>query len=106
MPGTLALHDGGLLPACWQAPPKTASSLLARGMLLEPVARGVSILRERYGDVFKLLMASVALLLLIPVIRRERLQNYTHSPSGSHSQKVGGTGGRLRGQRIWVRQEP
>ena len=46
-------------------PPQAASRLLAQGMHLEPVARGVSLLRDRYGDVLKLLMASVALLLLI-----------------------------------------
>ncbi len=34
-------------------------------MRLEPLERGVSLLRDRYGDVLKLLMASVALLLLI-----------------------------------------
>ena len=46
-------------------PPQVVSRLLAQGMELEPVARGVSLLRDRYGDVLKLLMASVALLLLI-----------------------------------------
>ena len=45
--------------------PQTVSGLLAQGMGLEPVERGVSLLRDRYGDVLKLLMASVALLLLI-----------------------------------------
>ncbi len=45
--------------------PQVVSRLLAQGMRLEPVARGVSLLRDRYGDVLKLLMASVALLLLI-----------------------------------------
>jgi len=39
--------------------------LLSRGLRLEPLERGVSILRERYGDLLKLLMASVTLLLLI-----------------------------------------
>jgi predicted permease len=46
-------------------PPQTVSVLLSRGMGLEPLKRGVSLLRDRYGDVLKLLMASVALLLLI-----------------------------------------
>jgi predicted permease len=45
--------------------PEAVSRQLAQGMELEPVARGVSLLRDRYGDVLKLLMASVALLLLI-----------------------------------------
>jgi predicted permease len=46
-------------------PPGVVTALMAQGMQLEPLARGVSILRFRYGDVLKLLMASVALLLLI-----------------------------------------
>ncbi len=46
-------------------PTKGIPGLLAHGMELEPLARGVSILRFRYGDVIKLLMACVALLLLI-----------------------------------------
>ncbi len=46
-------------------PPRIVSVLLSRGLRLEPIERGVSVLRERYGDVLKLLMASVTLLLLI-----------------------------------------
>ena len=46
-------------------PTSVTTMLLAQGMELEPLAWGVSILRFRYGDVLKLLMASVALLLLI-----------------------------------------
>ncbi len=46
-------------------PPQVVSRLVAEGMELEPAARGVSLLRDRYGDVFTVLMASVALLLLI-----------------------------------------
>ncbi|HMF76766.1 MAG TPA: FtsX-like permease family protein, partial [Bryobacteraceae bacterium] len=46
-------------------PPKTIAALLKRGMNLEPLERGTSILRERFGDVFKLLMACVSLLVLI-----------------------------------------
>ncbi len=45
--------------------PQAISAQLSRGMALEPIARGVSLLRDRYGDVLKLVMASVALLLLI-----------------------------------------
>ena len=46
-------------------PPQRVSDLLSRGMGLEPLERGVSLLRDRYGSVLKLLMASVLLLLLI-----------------------------------------
>jgi predicted permease len=46
-------------------PPQAVSDLVGRGMGLAPLERGVSLLRNRYGDVLKLLMASVALLLLI-----------------------------------------
>jgi len=46
-------------------PPQTVSVLLSLGLGLEPLERGVSVLRDRYGDVLKLLMASVVLLLLI-----------------------------------------
>jgi predicted permease len=53
----------------WQnvekAPARVIAILLRRGMILEPLERGTSILRERFGDVFKLLMACVSLLLLI-----------------------------------------
>jgi predicted permease len=53
----------------WQnvekAPARVIAVLLRRGMILEPLERGTSILRERFGDVFKLLMACVSLLLLI-----------------------------------------
>ena len=51
--------------AILKVPNKGIPGLLAHGMALEPLARGVSILRFRYGDVMKLLMACVALLLLI-----------------------------------------
>lgn len=46
-------------------PPKAASMLLSRGMKLEPLARGTSILRDRFGDALKLLMGAAALLLSI-----------------------------------------
>lgn len=46
-------------------PPKAASMLLCRGMKLEPLARGTSILRDRFGDALKLVMGGGALLLLI-----------------------------------------
>jgi predicted permease len=45
-------------------PPQTVSALLSHGMGLAPLVRGISLLRDRYGDVLKLLMASIALLLL------------------------------------------
>jgi predicted permease len=49
----------------WKLPPQSVERQLATGMQLEPSARGVSILRYRYGDALKLLMVSVAVLLLI-----------------------------------------
>jgi predicted permease len=63
--------------ALWQSPMKdyyqtvrklssqAASVLLSRSMQLEPLERGVSVLRDRFGDVLKLLMVSVGLLLVI-----------------------------------------
>jgi len=44
---------------------QAASVLVARGIDLEPLERGVSILRDNFADVLKLLMAAVSLLLLI-----------------------------------------
>jgi predicted permease len=53
----------------WQTvmklPPRGVSDLLSRGMGLDPLERGISVVRDRYGDVLKLLMASVSLLVLI-----------------------------------------
>lgn len=46
-------------------PPEVAAEQLSRGMALEPLERGVSLLRDRFGDVFKLLIACVGLLVLI-----------------------------------------
>jgi len=46
-------------------PPATVAELLNRGMWLNPLDRGVSVVRDRFGDVLKLLMASVGLLALI-----------------------------------------
>jgi putative ABC transport system permease protein len=46
-------------------PPLAAAGALRRDVWLEPLRHGVSVVRHRYGDVFKLLMASVILLLLI-----------------------------------------
>ena len=45
--------------------PHTISELLSRSMGLDTLDRGVSVVRDRYGDVLKLLMASVSLLVLI-----------------------------------------
>jgi len=45
--------------------PETVAALLKRGMRLDSLERGTSILRETFADVFKLLMASVSLLALI-----------------------------------------
>src|SRR5437867_1316997 len=46
-------------------PPQAISVELSQGMGLEPLERGVSLLRDRFGDGLKLLMASVSLLVLI-----------------------------------------
>jgi predicted permease len=46
-------------------PPRQIALFLRRGMNLEPLSQGTSILRERFGDVFKLLMGCVSLLVLI-----------------------------------------
>ena len=46
-------------------PPRSVSELLSRGMGLDTLERGISVFRDRYGDVLKLLMASVSLLVLI-----------------------------------------
>jgi predicted permease len=45
--------------------PEIAAVLLKRGMNLETLARGTSVLRDRASDVLKLLMAGAALLVLI-----------------------------------------
>jgi predicted permease len=45
--------------------PEMASALLKRGMNLETLERGTSVLRDRSSDVLKLLMAAAALLVLI-----------------------------------------
>ena len=41
------------------------SALLSRSMKLEPLARGTSILRDRFGDALEIVMGSVGLLVLI-----------------------------------------
>jgi predicted permease len=46
-------------------PPETAAEQLSRGMALEPLEHGVSLLRDRFGPALKLLMASVGLLVII-----------------------------------------
>jgi predicted permease len=45
--------------------PAAISELLKRGMEVQSVERGTSILRDNFGDVFRLLMASVSLLVVI-----------------------------------------
>jgi putative ABC transport system permease protein len=45
--------------------PPAAISALTPNVWVEPLGHGVSVVRHRYGDVFKLLMASVILLFLI-----------------------------------------
>ena len=48
-----------------ESPENGAGELIKRGMALDPLARGPSILRERFADTLKLLMAFVAVLLLM-----------------------------------------
>src|ERR1022692_2011479 len=48
-----------------ESPQNGAAELIKRGMALDPLAQGPSILRERFADTLKLLMASVSVLLLI-----------------------------------------
>lgn len=45
--------------------PEGIARLLKRGMEIQSLERGTSILRDNFGDVFQLLMASVSLLMLI-----------------------------------------
>lgn len=45
--------------------PESVSRLLKRGMEVQSLERGTSVLRDNFGDVFKLLMASVSLLVVI-----------------------------------------
>jgi predicted permease len=45
--------------------PETVAALLKRGMDVQSLERGTSILRDNFSDPFKLLMASVSLLLVI-----------------------------------------
>ena len=44
---------------------QAASEMISRGMGLEPLERGVSVLRDRYGNVLNMVMASAGLLVLI-----------------------------------------
>ncbi len=76
-PGFTRLQAEAECRALWQStmkdyyqkvqklPPDVVSVQLSRGMGLEPLKRGISILRDRFGDVLKLLMASMSLLVLI-----------------------------------------
>lgn len=45
--------------------PETVSALLKHGMEIQSLEHGTSILRDNFGDVFKLLMASVSVLVVI-----------------------------------------
>jgi predicted permease len=49
----------------YKSSPQAIANELSRGMAVEPIARGVSLLRDRYGEVLKMLMVSIAVLLLI-----------------------------------------
>ena len=56
---------GAYLRDVERAAPQTVSALLSQGMALDPLEQGVSIVRDRFGNVLKLLMASVIVLLFI-----------------------------------------
>jgi predicted permease len=56
---------GAYLRDVEKAAPQTISALLSQGMALDSLEQGVSIVRDRFGSVLKLLMASVTVLLLI-----------------------------------------
>jgi predicted permease len=49
----------------YKASPQAIAVELSRGMAVEPIARGVSLLRDRYGEVLKMVMVSITVLLLI-----------------------------------------
>ncbi|MGH9445908.1 MAG: FtsX-like permease family protein, partial [Terriglobia bacterium] len=52
-------------PSVEKLPAQTAREMFRRGIAIDPLARGTSILRDQFGGVLELLMASVGLLLLI-----------------------------------------
>ena len=76
-PGFTRLQAEAECRALWQAtmkdyyqnvekrPSQAASEMISRGMGLEPLERGVSVLRDRYGNVLNMVMASAGLLVLI-----------------------------------------
>ncbi len=76
-PGSTRAQAAAECLAIWQAtmkdyyrsskksPPGTVSALLKRGMALESLERGVSVIRDRFAGVLKLIMASNGLLVLI-----------------------------------------
>jgi predicted permease len=76
-PGFTRLHAEAECRALWQTTmkdyvqnveklsPQAVSSVLSRGMGLDPLDRGVSVIRDQYGDMLKLLMAFVSLLVLL-----------------------------------------
>jgi putative ABC transport system permease protein len=49
----------------WKLPPQAVSRELSDGMWLDPLERGISVLRDRYGKILSMLMASAGLLVLI-----------------------------------------
>lgn len=48
-----------------ELPPQVVSRELSRGMALDSLERGVSVIRDRYGDILKMLTASVGLIVLL-----------------------------------------
>jgi predicted permease len=76
-PGVTRLQAQGECRTIWESamkdyyqsvrklPPQTAREMFRLGVGLDPLARGTSILRDQFGGVLELLMASAGLLLLI-----------------------------------------
>src|SRR4029077_10432932 len=63
---TLAIWRAAIEPySTGQLPGRGVFDQLASGLELDPLERGISILRERYAGALKLLLASVVLLLLM-----------------------------------------
>jgi MacB-like periplasmic core domain len=73
--------------------PQTAQEMFRLGVALQSLARGTSILREQFGGVLELLMASVGVLLLIVC------SNVARAASGARSRKRAGVCGAAGGRR-------
>lgn len=65
MPGTVPDLNERLLAKRRETVPAHHIGAAHRSMGLDALDRGISVVRDRYGDILKLLMASVSLLVLI-----------------------------------------